>query len=205
MFRSPMENEVITQDALAVCLALRPYIYTWASSHDVRHHAFIHKWRKWDAGGLKRRWRRRGEISWSYEVMLLRADDSPHGTQRESTATALRCDCVCVCACVCECFITLGLLGAVHSCEEDFLCELLFVWCTSNKSQCYSGCGSRGFRPGLAPLGAASESYKPALILLCRKKWTSKWKDTRKKGSPVCPIYLLGKKRKERKTRTLVC
>lgn len=29
--------------------------------------------------------------------MLLRADDSPHGTQRESTATALRCDCVCVC------------------------------------------------------------------------------------------------------------
>lgn len=198
-----MENEVITQDALAVCLALRPYIYTWASSHDVRHHAFIHKWRKWDAGGLKRRWRRRGEISWSWGYA------SPCWWLTSRYTERKHCDSaevwLCVCVCVCECFITLGLLGAVHSCEEDFLCELLFVWCTSNKSQCYSGCGSRGFRPGLAPLGAASESYKPALILLCRKKWTSKWKDTRKKGSPVCPIYLLGKKRKERKTRTLVC
>lgn len=38
------------------------------------------------------------------------------------------------------------------------------------------------------------ESYKPALILLYRIKWTRESKDTRKKGSPVCPIYLLGKK-----------
>lgn len=97
-----------------------------------------------------------GEISCSCEGMLLRADDSPRSTWRESTATALRCDCVC--------FITLGRLGAVHSCEEDFLRELLFVRRKSNKSQRYSGCGSRDSHPGLSPLGAASESYKPALI-----------------------------------------
>lgn len=39
-------------------------------------------------------------------------------------------------------FITLVLLGAVRSCEEDFLCELLFVGRKSNKSQRYSGSAS---------------------------------------------------------------
>lgn len=68
--------------------------------------------------------------------------------------------------CVCACLVPPDLLGAVPSCEEDFLCELLlFVCCKSNKSLRYSGSGSQGCGPGLAPLGAASQSHKPALIL----------------------------------------
>lgn len=52
---------------------------------------------------------------------------------------------------------------------------------------------SRGSRPGSSPLGAAAESHKPALIFFAvgGKKWMSESEDTRKKGSPVCPIYAL--------------
>lgn len=46
-------------------------------------------------------------------------------------------------------------------------------------------------------MGAAAESYKPALILLYRIKWTGDAKDTRKKDNPICPIYLQGRKKRK--------
>lgn len=109
-----MENEVITQDALAVCLALRPYIYTWASSHDVRHHAFIHKWRKWDAGGLKRRWRRRGEISWSWGYASPCWWLTSRYTERKHCDSAEVWLCVCVRACASASLLLVFLVQCIH-------------------------------------------------------------------------------------------
>lgn len=77
--------------------------YTWGcGAGDVSHGAFIHKWRKWDAGRLRRRWwwrrRRRGEERLAGAVRLCFSVLMTHLTaQRESTATAWRCECECVC------------------------------------------------------------------------------------------------------------
>ena len=124
--------------------------------------------------------------------MLLCADDSPHSTYRESTATAPRCDCVC--ACVRVSLLLFFLVQCIHV-KRTFSVNFSLFGAKVINHRVTAVVVLRAFvQVCLLWEQPSSESYKPALILLCRIKWTREFKDTGKKGSPVCPIYSLQKK-----------